>query len=57
MVAERLVLDAATELLKLAINVLTAAGTTVRTSQLQFVEELLMYQLQGRGKIPHLRES
>ena len=38
MVAERLVLDAATELLKLAINILNTAHTTVETPQLQIVD-------------------
>ena len=41
MVAKRLILDAATELLKLAINILTTARTTVETSQLHVVDGIV----------------
>ena len=41
MVAERLTLDAATDLLKLATNILTTTRTTFENSQLQFVDGIV----------------
>ena len=52
MVAERLVLDAATELLKLAINILTTARMTVDILQLQIVDGIAVVPVTMQRQVP-----